>query len=1816
MSDSRKGKSGESTKTMGVTGQGSNKLTPVDSRVGKLPPPFDPHAQSSRPGLPSAPPPKKPAKLELPTLPKSVQRAAVNTTVSALDKTDPEISSLVGGAIADKATRLDIPISHLDEVTGVDGKADEISERATNLEIPTISDADLDELFETLMSDGGGGDFETTAFSQPSGEDVFEGSEELSTDYGLEASLSLSDDLRAAIDEYDEEIRAAKPGISVNVAAIHLAVARLLDHAGFEKQVYARNLKALERNPASIAAIRELRRIARAYGNWKDVGVLLESELKLAISDSRRAILLEELARLRRFSPENAAEVKALLHQVIAMFPDRISPRDVLMVESSLEGDWGLFLESSSVLESLIKDAKKQAGLSLNQAAVRQYKLDDDLGATSAYLQTLSWNPASLSSVLALLPLLYEQERWDVCFKMLQSFTQKNDDNAINYGLYFILAAIGSAKLERQQAAIESLERASQIESNDVLALELLRDLYLKNRSYWRDLNATYQRLIELQTDPKSKAELSIMRADAVMRLGEDPLGAIEILRMAYDASPRSQDLLRELSALLKQYGQLEDYARYETILAEQSEGLEAADCYADLGMRILESAGPESEYLKCFERALQCYPGHRTAFESLERIYRDRGRFKDLIRIYEFKLSVTQSLARRAMLLKTMAVIYEYSLNQPQAAIEVLKEYRRIYPDDLEALRSLQRIYLSIRQWPQVLELYAEELRFCDDKFERNDLYMRMADVCERNLHRVRESLEFTRRAIQEAPELLYIYERLARKLARADMPGELVAHYESYKDLVDNERKEQILCEMGELSYQRLGKTNEAVVWFEDALALNPRSNRAFYGLSEIYDKTKQWSAYVELVLRRTQHIESVSVRVAMLYRVAVKYVFELELLRDAERLLRKAQELAPHHIGVAALLDMVLTLNAEWPALCVLLESFVNTELRSHTKAELSYRLASIYVWHDDNFAAAVQPLELALALSNDLAAARFALIYSLIKQNKYNDISALFYEAAQGSEDTEFAISLCRSAADMAHYDKSIPQKDDLHIDEVSALRRILELDPNDAVAVERLEAMNPKRAQLMTFWEKRLPTAQGDEVVELKLSIAEVLFPSNPQKAFKLISEAVEESPQHMPAVRMAANTALTLNNYMLACRYRAEEGKRLLNIDHKIKAYRESANIALKMLKRSDIAIHNLRQAFLIAPYDQGITNELLKLYEMAQDWQNMSQLLSMHSNYLSNEDKISRYMQMAKLYLEPMNEPQQAVVKLRQLLELDHDNIPALELLAKVETSLEHWSEARYAYLSLLEERVITPEKRREYRVALAKLLSEHLAKPQQAAKLLLAQIEENPQDVEMHYNLATLYAEEGESQKSLQIYSKISELLPAPKNIEALLRMASIYRSINELDKLNETLLTAVKLVPLDATVLESLEQWFLQCDDPSVILAFVQELLQLTGLDSETMVRIYTFVFNCYSGPLRMRFEADKYALAAAQLAPNNAAAQLLAARVFDPKEAFTYAFNAMALDPFNPDVYRTIFHIAETVHRIDLQARAEQSLIVLGASARKSSAHQNAFTMRYPERFVSPTLEQMKAMAPDALNRWALELLRKAGAQAQIFALPAFPSETLHPNTRFSVVVKSIAECMGMSEQAVHVGPIKKVFSLKHDEPEILVFNSSLVEQASEAEQRFHVASAFCSLKLGSTFLRILESKDIFRLFNGLLGLAHEQYGEPDIVKRLSSFLARKDRRAVIEHVKSVAVEQIQIDAQTLQGATFMTENRVGLLYCADLDAAITGLMRINAQGANPSYDPHQRILQLPHLPGALDLLTYNLSYAFEDLRKELGMAIHF
>lgn len=1662
---------------------------------------------------------------------------------------------------------------------------------------------------------------EPTLFSSPQTSAFVSDEEEACIDdarnVDLEIHQNLPKELEDVIRAYDDEIKHSHINDSAREHMIHLAIARVLEHAGYEKLAYVRYLKALEVNSYSLTAIHELRRIARAYDKTKDVATLLQSELDVDISKVNQSIYLEEYARIIQGIPHEQEDAFRCLHQAVNLTPDRIGPLATL---ANLLIKNQLWTDSSDVLTklaALTESKEERAGFYLMQADIANHRLKQPRLAISKYLQSLEEMPASLTAFNQVLSLLMKQEHWQLVHKIVGNYADGAKDKGISQSALLIDGCIATDRLGDPQIANHSYERAYNLDTTDPIALTLLIDNFANNNEQWYQLDQVYSRLEDLSSNAKEHADYANLRSINIRQNNPgDTQAILDILEEGYKADPQNPFLIVNYLELLTHMGHFDKVEEITDHQLEQN-GTEAiAERYTDIGIYYAETLLDFDRAIKCFKKALDCNIWDRRAFENAELIYRKRGDWKELLAMYQARLSVTQDARIRAGLLYTMGEINFYHLEHYEEAITYFKEYREIYPDDMQCIKTLQTLCRLTHNYLGLCEFLLIEKEMSFSPIERCNLLINIAEVCIRHLNKKQFAIHILYQAREENPQNVNIYHLLCRILAEekrwleyVNLQNDILRHLTSPNDKIAT------LSRIGIIYEQLLCDETSAISAYERILKLDPTNMYAIKKLEFIYKKTRNISAYYDLIFRTNPFITSPLKRARRLYLVALKFVTSMGDYNQAIEVLEKAMETCHDFVQGSHLLCVCYLVMHQYEKMLKHLHTVANHSKIPETKSEYAYALASTYVWILDQYSDAVHPLELAIALRPAMASARQLLICVQQWLHQPAEVALLFAEAAQLCKDTPLAIHYYKTAADIVH--TLAGDAKNVAVDEVSSLKRILELDPNDLMANERLEAMEPSRANLVPFFEKRLRNAVPDEIIELKLSIAESIYTNQPQRAFALMCECVEQNPFHLPALRMASNTALQLNDITLACRYLSMQAKCLENISFRIVAWRKASELAKTRLNNPKDAIYYLKQAFLLEPHRMDLCDELVALLTQQHELQEINNILQIHVRSISKENRIYRFIQMADFYANELKEPAQAAVKLRQILEMDHNNLETYDRLIAIELSQKHYHEASRAIEDMLEIENLPQDRVLKAKFQLAELYVENLHRSRQAIPLLETLLAHAPEDIRSLHLLSVVYFDESKYEESLNICLKLNTCMKPPENISILLRMATIYKILNNAAKLAETLDQAVDIVPLEPVrVLEKVLPWVQSCNELSVIRNFVEALVSKTGLPKESLYAIYKFAAEAYLKPLSMRFESDRYAVMAAQLFPASLEAQLLASRVFDPKEALRHAFEAAKISPYTLEPYTAMLKIVSDAQRVDMQARVEQQLMVLGNTSRVTPSIQSAYQARRLKTPGALNEALLRRFAPPFFNPYIQELFKIAGSA--ICPPPSMPVQTapLSAIPRFSALFNEMAAIFGFESLNVKLAyNVPFVMGPDHIEPDTWLFNGQLVQNASEAEQRCHIAAGLTSVALGLTILEAISYEDISRFVSNLLGLVYDQLAESSVINHLKQTLNRKDKRAVIDYVKSMDPAMFSFDPLRQCMGLRIIQSRAALLCSADLNATLTAIMRRELPpGEVISEFSQQRIMQMAKLPVAYDVQQYNLSDEFSEIRQELNLSL--
>src|SRR5204862_824463 len=121
-----------------------------------------------------------------------------------------------------------------------------------------------------------------------------------------------------------------------------------------------------------------------------------------------------------------------------------------------------------------------------------------------------------------------------------------------------------------------------------------------------------------------------------------------------------------------------------------------------EIGRIYAEEAGRHDQAIASFERVLAHDPGSPEALAGLEGLYRQVGRWSDLVRVLrEREGRATEASVRHKLRNERIEVLFD-RLHDAPAAIEALEAAVSDDPDDRVALRSLEALYKETHREPE----------------------------------------------------------------------------------------------------------------------------------------------------------------------------------------------------------------------------------------------------------------------------------------------------------------------------------------------------------------------------------------------------------------------------------------------------------------------------------------------------------------------------------------------------------------------------------------------------------------------------------------------------------------------------------------------------------------------------------------------------------------------------------------------------------------------------------------------------------------------------------------------------------------------------------------------------------------------------------------------------------------------------------------------------------------------------------------------------------------------------------------------------------
>lgn len=1179
----------------------------------------------------------------------------------------------------------------------------------------------------------------------------------------------------------------------------------------------------LSDDAADATALSALERLYERTAEWRElVSVLRAREQSTEDQDERRRAMTkaaETLAQRLADVPEAISAWRAVLDE---FGPERPT---LAALEALYEADqrWVDLAETLEVDLSLAVETADRLDLLARLGDVRRLHQGDAPGALDAYRQALSLDPSNARCRAALEAMLEREDARRDAAETLEPLYEADGD--AEHLLRVLEIKVETSDLPGERlATLEKALRTAEGPLGDTArafgyALRGVREA--AGEPDVSDWIATVERLGEATGRWSEVCELfqqiapDILDGDVQQRvrlrvgeLARHKLGDRELAVEQYKKALEAHgDDRRAMIALEELYGEANDSERLLEILKLRVDNAESDDEKTKLLFRVAElergPLGDNSAAIATYETILDIAL-EPAAIAALDDLYREAGRFHDLIGLYERQLG--ERAGDLAELHVKIALVAHRHANDVQRAFDELSEALLIEPahegavslletilersEDAEerarAGEMLEPVYLRRADWNRVRVALEARLAASQDPVERRDLLQRLATLHEEQLEDYRAALETVAKLLHEdlADEQVWAeLERLAKVASAERRLAEIYAA--ELTELTSDDASSAKLCRRTGEIFAELGEVGSALTWYRRAHEFEPESRPLFDAIDALLIKEGRHAERIQLY-RAALDFRKDQDRLDALHTIARLERFELGEPALAIETYRAALDVDE---GDARALDALTELYRELDRPRDLADLYLRraeSAPSGEQAAPFRLALAELLRTRLEDTAGAIDQLEAIVGEVPSHAEAIKAL-EALIQDPEHKarvvEILRPLYERADdwrqlirlNDERFGLAADAREKVAVLMETAKLWETRGNDELRAFEATRAAFALDPEDGETRGELERLSEQ----LGAWEELASSLEegaantGDELTkrELLALLAKVYDAriDDPRRALGAYARLSALDPTDPEPLEQMDTLAVLLSDWDTLISV-LEKKSEMASDEENASICRRIAETKLEMLEDETGAIKAYERALELEPDSAMTIDALIALYEPRDAASRLVELYGRRVELASAEETDLRYdlnVRAAERYEKDLASPRDAITALGAALEAkpgDPAVLSSLERLYRAERMWDDLLENLKLQASAAEGR----EARIKLRTAIGDLYAGELESPSDAIEQYRLVLDEDPANDHAIQAVRAI----GESREELR--------LDAADVLEPVLRAAGRYEEL----------------------------------------------------------------------------------------------------------------------------------------------------------------------------------------------------------------------------------------------------------------------------------------------------------------------------------------------------------------------------------------------------------------------------------------------------
>ncbi len=1316
--------------------------------------------------------------------------------------------------------------------------------------------------------------------------------------------------------------------------------------------------------------------------NWEKLLELMKGEAE-SLDESERAAKYIEMAQLASDKIKKPEICIEMWNRVREFDPGNVDALNALATFYERAKEFEPLAAVLTELVDAIVDPKEQLNQLVKLAQIQGDRLNNDAASADAWQRVLMLAPDDRRAqenlkkkLLTLqrwddLEVLYEESgKWDELIRSLEQQEGKEKDNPIKIGLLMKIADLWLHKKEKADKAAKAYEKILTLDEQHLAAAEALIPIYQEAQNAKGLAQAIEVKLLHAE-DPEQQYGLLVEVGELYETKLKKPDTALERFLKAFGLGREwaAADSAERVSGAINGWEQV--IAAYQTSL----DGLADADLEAQLRLRLgrvlLDEVKRIDDALGQYRAVYELDPNNGQALEALERLYRETNRHSELLEVYEKQRELADTTEAQCRVLYGIASLQETEIGQPEKAIDTYLQVLEIEAADARALEALDRLYLGQKQWDPYADILRRRLDTDVDEKQIVDLKYRLGQTLEKHLGDPQGALDCYREILLLDPDSDAARVALEGLLENAELAAEVARilsdvyeTHEQWNPLIgvleilataeaDAAKRVALLRKIAGVCHNELKDVARAFDAEARALVDMPDSEEVRGELEGLAEAGNDWAGLAKVYAGIAGGLDEPAL--AREYWMRLASIQEhLGQIDEAAQSYGRVLDIDPADGAALASMEDLFTRTERWSDLIGAIRRRIDLAQDDGEREKLFAQIAGVF---DEKLAKpeeAIAAYVEVLGFNEASLTALRALDDLYNRQGQYQELGDNLERQLRlaESEDAEIGLMLRLAGLQQA--------KLGLTPAAIETYRQVLERQPQNKNALAALEELGKSPDNEIEIAEILGPLYReaGDYPKLLGVYEVQVRRAEDPARAVELLHEmgdlhedaggdlsAAFDTLARALAIEPGSQT--TQDGLMRLAgatdRYRdlakvyeelaatqasgsspdgSSQGQ---DVELAISLYTMSASIYLHQINAVENAIGHYRKILELDATHLASVEALEGIFRQTEGWQELSAVLQQKAGLLGDVDQQkSSLMQAAQIEEEILEQLDAAVAVFQKVLEIDAEDLRALDALIRLYLGMQKWQELLGAYNKKV-DLVYDPEERKRIYYQAGAVWERELQDVRHAIDTYQRVLEIDPDDLEALGRLDALYQQAEDWPELLNVLQREADLAADPaESISYQYRIAELYdRRLEDVARAIELYRELLSQQPDHAPTLAALEALTKGAREPVAAAQVLEPIYQAMGEWQRLIAAL--------------EVQVDKSEDAFQKVELLTRIAGLHEEMLNDPGSAFDTYARAVAIDISNDDVLAQFERLASFVTRwADLAGLYDKQLAALADS----------------------------------------------------------------------------------------------------------------------------------------------------------------------------------------------------------------------------------------------------------------------------------------